>query len=372
MSGVRRVGLLFGGRSVEHEVSVISARGVAQALVEAGFECVPLGVTGAGRWLAPQRSREILDGDAARAEPAPDDDGARVAIDPGGADLLALHAGDAPQRLRIDAVFPLVHGWGGEDGRLQGALELSGVPYVGSGVTGSAVAMDKVVSKKVFAAHGLPITRWFALGRDEYAAGPQRAHARVADELGLPAFIKPANGGSSVGVSRVDSVEGLAAAFSAAFECDHQAIAEEGIDAHEVECAVLGNDDPQASGLGEILPSREFYDYAAKYLDGTSKLLIPAPLGSEAGAEVRRHAVAGFRALGLAGFARMDFLVERKSLRVFLNEANTLPGFTPISMFPKLWQAEGLSFAALVRRLVELGLERFGADRDLRTRWKDD
>lgn len=370
MSVPRRVGLLFGGRSVEHEVSVISARGVAIALREAGLACVPVGVTGEGLWLAPKRSGEILERGEKRVELASDDDGSRVAVEPGVARLLHLAPGSEARPLELDVVFPLVHGWGGEDGRLQGLLDLAGLPYVGAGVTGSAAAMDKIVAKRVFAAHGLPQTPWFGVRRDEYAAGPAATHARVADELGFPAFVKPANGGSSVGVSRVASAAGLASAFEEAFACDHHAVVEEGVDAREIECAVLGNDDPQASGLGEIIPSREFYDYAAKYLDGTSALAIPADLDRETSASVRRHAVAAFRALGLAGFARVDFLVDRGSGRPYVNEVNTLPGFTPISMFPKLWQAEGLPFPALVRRLVDLGLERWQAERSLRTRWR--
>lgn len=369
MKPARRIGLLFGGRSVEHEVSVVSARGVRVALHEAGFECSPLAVAGDGRWLGPERSLAILETDARRAEPGVPDDGARVAVDPGGQRLLRFEPGAEPRPIEVDVLFPLVHGWGGEDGRLQGALELAGIPYVGAGVTGSAAAMDKIVSKKICSAHGLPLARWLAVSRAEYRAAAAGYRARVAGELGYPAFVKPANGGSSVGVSRVGSPAELAAALDKAFAYDHSVVVEEGLDAREIECALLGNDEPQASGVGEILPSREFYDYAAKYLDGTSQLKIPAELDPAIAAVVRRHAVAAFRALGLAGLARVDFLVGRQDGVVYLNEANTLPGFTPISMFPKLWQAEGLSFPDLVRRLVELALERWTADRSLLTRF---
>jgi D-alanine-D-alanine ligase len=251
---------------------------------------------------------------------------------------------------------------------VQGLLDLVGLPFVGPGVTGSAVAMDKVVSKLLFAAAGLPLARWFAVVREEYFAAREAIHARVADELRFPAFIKPSNGGSSVGVSRVADRAALAAAFTEAFDYDHRVIAERGIDAREIECAVIGNNEPVASGVGEIVPSREFYDYAAKYLDGTSVLEIPARLDARTTGSVRQHALAAFRSLGLAGLARVDFLVDRHSLEVYLNEVNTLPGFTPISMFPKLWQAEGLAFPALVRRLVELAFERRDRDRELRTR----
>jgi len=367
-----RVGLMFGGRSVEHEVSVISARGVAGALDDAGLDVVPIGVTGKGRWLSPERSGQVLAGAERRAEPGADDDGSGVAVDPGAGRIVLLAPGAEPRPIAVDVVFPLIHGWGGEDGRLQGLLDLARIPYVGSGVTGSAMAMDKVASKKIFAAHDLPLPRWLSLDEDDYVAATEAAHARVVSEIGFPAFVKPVNGGSSVGVSRVTTEDGLAAAFSESFACDLHAIVEEGIDAREIECAVLGNDEPQASGSGEIVPSGEFYDYAAKYLDGTSELIIPANLDVETTETVRRHAVTAFRALGLAGLARVDFLVERDSGRVYLNEVNTLPGFTPISMFPKLWEASGLPFAELVRRLVDLAEERAAAEGELRTRWQGD
>jgi len=364
----QRVALLFGGASVEHEVSVVSARAVARALLDAGFDCLPIGITGEGRWLGPERSRQILDGAEERAEAGATGDAVGVAVDPGAGRFLRLVGAGEARPIEVDVVFPLVHGWGGEDGRIQGLLDLAGLPFVGPGVTGSAAAMDKVVSKALFAAAGLRLAPWFAVSRGEYAAAPQAVHGRVAGELGFPAFVKPVNGGSSVGVSRVADPDRLAGAFGEAFDYDHRVIAERGIDAREIECAVIGNDEPEASGVGEIVPSREFYDYAAKYLDDASKLLIPAPLDATTTATVRRQAVAAFRALGLAGLARVDFLVERESLAVHVNEVNTLPGFTPISMFPKLWQAEGLAFPSLVRRLVDLAVERRNADRRLRTR----
>jgi D-alanine-D-alanine ligase len=367
-----RVGLMFGGRSVEHEISVISARGVAGALVDAGLEVVPIGVTGEGRWLSPERSRDVLAGGEKRAEAGADDDGSGLAVDPGAGRIVMLAPGAEPRPIAVDVVFPLLHGWGGEDGRLQGLLDLARIPYVGAGVAGSAVAMDKVAAKKIFGAHDLPVPRWLSVRQDDYAAAKEAAHARVVREIGFPAFVKPVNGGSSVGVSRVTTADGLVAAFAESFACDHHTLVEEGIDAREIECAVLGNDEPQASGLGEIVPSGEFYDYAAKYLDGTSELIIPAKLDVETTETVRRHAVTAFRALGLAGLARVDFLVERESGRIYLNEVNTLPGFTPISMFPRLWQASGLPFAELVRRLVDLAEERAAAEGELRTRWRED
>jgi len=352
-----RVGVVFGGSSVEHEVSVVSARGV-QAGLEAGpHDFVPIGVTEDGLWLTPEASETILRDNRTRvvapsaAGPCP-----RLAIEPGRG-LVRFEAGKRHEPLEVDAVFPLIHGWGGEDGRIQGLLELAGVPYVGSGVLGSAIGMDKQISKLLFERCGIPVCPWRSFRGSEYRRDPAGTLAAVRDGLGLPVFVKPANGGSSVGVSRVDGPEGLPAAVEAALECDDKVVVEAGIDAREVECAVLGNESPEASVTGEIIPSREFYDYAAKYQDGTSELRIPTPIPPEVEHEIRRLAVQAFRHLSLEGFARVDFFVERGTSRIYLNEVNTLPGFTPISMFPKLWEASGLTYPRLVERLVMLGLE---------------
>jgi D-alanine-D-alanine ligase len=272
-----------------------------------------------------------------------------------------------PHPIELEVVFPLVHGWGGEDGRLQGALDLAGIPCVGAGVCGSAVGMDKVLTRQLCEAQGLPGVRWMVFHASTYVSAPETAHRRIAAELGFPVFVKPSNGGSSVGVTRVAKASGLPAAMDEAFDCDATVLVEEGVDAREIECAVLGNEQPEASVLGEIVPSREFYDYAAKYLDGTSELKIPAPLDGETTEAVRAHAVSAFRCLGLSGMARVDFLVARSSGRVYLNEVNTLPGFTSISMFPKLWEASGLAYPELVRRLVDLALERWRSERAHRT-----
>jgi len=363
MSGTLRVGLLFGGRSVEHEVSVQSARGVAAAMRSTALQCVPLAVTTEGHWLSPSASRALLDGGATRVEASAATSGAgRVAIEPAGRRLLLLASDRPPEPLEIDVLFPLVHGWGGEDGRLQGALDLAGVPYVGAGVLGSAVGMDKSATKRLWQAHGLPVGPWLAVSRADGRSRPDAVEARIVDTLGLPLFVKPANGGSSVGISRVAERSGLREALELAFAHDREAVIERAIDAREIECAVLGNDDPQASGLGEIVPSREFYDYAAKYLDGTSRLLIPAELDAVTSERMRELALAAYRALKLQGFARIDFLLDRVDGTPYLNEANTLPGFTSISMFPKLWEAAGLAYPALIEQLVELALEREGCD----------
>jgi len=359
----RRVGLLFGGRSVEHEVSVDSARSVAAAMRDSRLECVPIGVTGDGRWLSPELSRDYLDGDAARVEPSSEqDDGARIVIDPGGGRLLVLGREAQCRPLELDVVFPLIHGWSGEDGRVQGALELAGIPYVGAGVCGSALAMDKALARQLTDHQGLPSVRWMAFDAWSYRRAPDAAHRRVTVELKLPVFVKPANGGSSVGISRVDSEADLPAAMRKAFELDGKVLVEQGLDAREIECAVLGNEQPEASVLGEIIPSREFYDYEAKYGDATSELKIPADLEPEVTRTIRAHALSAFGCLSLTGLARVDFLVDRSSGQVHLNEVNSLPGFTSISMFPKLWEATGLPFPSLVERLVDLALQRRGVE----------
>ncbi len=365
-----RVGLLFGGASVEHEVSVVSARGVAAGLDPARFDCVALAVTGDGRWLSPEASARILGSERARAEVSPaDDDGVRLVVDPGGG-LLAVAPDGPAVPVAVDVIFPVLHGWGGEDGRLQGALELAGIPCVGAGVLGSAAGMDKEATKSIFEARGLPVGPWRALRAARYASDPEGSRGRLAADLGFPMFVKPANGGSSVGISKVKSPAELDRAIRDALECDRKVVVEAALDAREIECAVLGNDDPLASRPGEIVPSREFYDYAAKYLDGKSELRIPAPLDGTTEATVRSLAVEAFLALDLAGMARVDFFVDRRSGGVFLNEANTLPGFTPISMYPKLWEASGVPYPELLDRLVRLALDRAAASSERATRWR--
>jgi D-alanine-D-alanine ligase len=365
-----RVGLLFGGGSVEHEVSLSSARAVGAAIRAAGLDCVPIAVTGDGRWLPPAESQRVLDSAAERVEtPEPGSAIGRLGVDPGRG-LVRLEPGAPPAPLEVDIVFPLWHGRTGEDGRLQGLLDVAGLPYVGAGVTGSAAGMDKVVAKRLFAARGLPGAPWIACDRRSFERDPSAVTARIGSELEAPWFVKPANGGSSVGVTKVAREQALRSALVEAFAYDHQALVETGIPAREIECAVLGNDEPEASIVGEVVPAREFYDYAAKYLDGASELKIPAPIPPATAEAVRGHSLEAFRALGLAGLARVDFLLDRRDGQVYLNEVNTLPGFTAISMFPKLWEASGLSFPRLVQRLVDLARERWQADQGLRTRWE--
>lgn len=355
-----RVGLLFGGASVEHEVSLVSARGVAAALDPARFEVVPIAVTGEGRWLLPEISAALLASGATRAHAEGD---ARLLVDPGFGGLARAEPGRPVTPVALDVVFSVVHGWGGEDGRIQGLLDLAGIPCVGAGVLGSAVGMDKQVAKALFQERGLPVGPWLVLSREDWERDPAAEERRLIGSLGLPLFTKPANGGSSVGISKVRSEAELRGALEAAFVHDRKVVAEKGLDVREIECAVLGNERPSVSVCGEIVPSGEFYDYASKYEDGTSRLMIPAPIDAPLAERIRGLAVEAFRALDLAGMARVDFFLERGTDRVFLNEVNTLPGFTPISMYPKLWEASGVAYAELLGRLIDLARERWEAER---------
>ncbi len=374
MTAPVRVGLLFGGRSVEHEVSVTSAREVADAMRGAGIAYVPIAVTGDGSWLAPAASEACLKGDAPRVDSEPIDDPCSVLIDSGRGCLVSLGTDGTSESFRVDVVFPLIHGWGGEDGRLQGALELARIPYVGSGVLGSALAMDKALAKTILERHGLPGVPWISATRDAYSADPAALQDSIRRQIGFPVFVKPANGGSSVGISRVNEASALSAALDEAFACDLKVVVEAGVvDAREIECAVLGNAEPEvAEVVGEIVPHGEFYDYDAKYVDDRSQLHIPAPIDAETRSAVRDYAGRAYRALDLRGLARIDFLIDRGTGRIYLNEANTLPGFTPISMFPKLWEASGLPYSRLIERLIELALDYRDAESGLRTAREED
>jgi D-alanine-D-alanine ligase len=367
MTARLRVGLLFGGASVEHEVSIISARGVASAIDPDRFETVPLAVSGDGRWLTPDASARILSSKAGRVDATATGD-ARLLVDPGAGGLVRVARDGEAAPVPVDVVFSVVHGWGGEDGRIQGLLDLAGIPCVGAGVLGSAVGMDKQIAKALFQDSGLPVGPWRSVRRREWERARSVVEAQLVEVLGLPMFVKPANGGSSVGISKVRRAADVGEALTTAFAHDLKAVVERGLEVREIECAVLGNESPEASVVGEIVPSGEFYDYASKYEDGTSKLLIPAPLSSDAASEIRALAVEAFRVLDLTGMARVDFFLEKGSGRIFLNEVNTLPGFTPISMYPKLWEATGLSYRGLLTRLIDLAIARAADERRRATR----
>ena len=344
-----RVGVLFGGRSSEHEVSLASARNVMEALRQAGHEVVPIGITPEGRWLPQPDAWVRLSARAQGALPAP--------VGEPTAALLPVAA--AEQSLGIvDVIFPVLHGPYGEDGTVQGLLEMANVPYVGSGVLASAVAMDKAVARQLFAQHGLPQVRYRTVMRRRWQTAKDVVVAEIEADLSYPLFVKPANMGSSVGVSKARSREQLVAALDVAAHFDRKLLVEEAVPhAREIEVSVLGNEAPVASIAGEIIPANEFYDYNAKYENEGSRLLIPAPIDDVMMAAVRDYAVRAFQALDCAGLARVDFLVDGESGAIYLNEINTMPGFTRISMYPKLWEATGVPYPELVDRLLTLAVE---------------
>jgi D-alanine-D-alanine ligase len=377
-----RVGILFGGRSGEHEVSLLSAASVLRAIDRDKFDVTPIGITREGRWLAATDANQLLNGDigaGSRGLRAGDPDatpGAKL-LHEGIPTLLAPVPGpQGPEGKAIDVVFPVLHGTFGEDGTIQGLFELAGIAYVGSGVLGSAAGMDKDVMKRLFVEAGLPIVKHVTLLRADWEKNPRKAVAQVEKSLRYPVFVKPANMGSSVGISKAHDRKELGPALTLAAKYDRKLVVEQGVGgrkarAREFEVAVLGNDDPKASVVGEIVPGKEFYDYEAKYLSEGSVPVIPAKLSRSETRKIREMAVAAFRACDLAGLARVDFLMEPNGKqRIFVNEVNTMPGFTQISMYPKLWEASGLSYTGLITRLIELALER-QAEKDKTTYSRD-
>ena len=350
-----RLAILYGGRSAEHQVSVVSARSVMEALDPDRFEVVPIAITRDGAWLLPDRSPLELtaaDGALPEVEAA----GKEVAVRP---ERGLAEAGSGP----VDVVFPILHGPFGEDGTVQGLFELADLPYVGSGVLASALAMDKAMAKVVLAQAGLPQAPYLVVPERDWRADPDRVAAEVEGRLAYPVFTKPARLGSSIGITKVKTPDALAAGLAAAFAHDTKALVEQGVAARELECGVLGNDAPEASVVGEVVPGHEFYDFEAKYLDESLKLEIPAPVPAAVRDRVRELSLRAFQALDCEGFARVDFFYEEATGRVLLNEVNTIPGFTPKSMFPMLWAASGLAYPDLVARLVDLAVERHAARR---------
>jgi D-alanine-D-alanine ligase len=384
-----RVGILFGGRSGEHEVSLLSAASVLNAIDKTKYEVVPIGITKDGRWLTAEHAERLLRGDA--------DEGARTpqttlrAGDPEatlGAAVLATGESvvvppeparrgvglspfqtDANLRrasdraINVDVIFPVLHGTFGEDGTIQGLLELADLAYVGAGVLGSSAGMDKDVMKSLFRAAGLPIVKHVTVLRSQFEREMKKVQKQVESKLKYPVFVKPANLGSSVGISKAHDRKELGPALAEAAKFDRKIVIEEGVGgkknkAREIECAVLGNDDPKASIAGEIIPCKEFYDYDAKYLVEGSEPVIPAKLSKSEMKTVQKLAIAAFQAVDCTGLARVDFLMDPKSRKILVNEINTMPGFTAISMYPKLWDATGVSYPELIDRLIQLGIER--------------
>lgn len=355
-----RVGVVFGGRSGEHEVSLMSARSVMDALDKSKYQVIPMGITREGKWLTagdPMRELQRLLEQPREVQPSQEICPSRAVQLQRDRRELVPGAGEAGIPC-VDVVFPVLHGPYGEDGTVQGLLELANIPYVGAGVLGSALAMDKPAMKDVFRAEGLPVADWVPVMRWDWEEHPREVAHRLEERIGYPCFVKPANLGSSVGVTKVHEAAELAPALNLAASYDRKLLVEQAINAREFELSVLGNDHPVASVPGEVVPRREFYDYVAKYEDEDTQLLVPADLPSEKAAELQDLAVRAFVALDCAGMARADFLLDRDTSKVYINELNTIPGFTSVSMYPKLWVASGLPYPELLDRLIHLALER--------------
>jgi D-alanine-D-alanine ligase len=381
-----RVGILFGGRSGEHEVSLLSAASVLNAIDKDKYEVVPIGITKDGRWLTAEHAENLLTGklvleprnlragDPETTSPAavlargesvvvpPEPVHRQSGLVPFQTDV-ALTRRASDRAINVDVIFPVLHGTFGEDGTIQGLLELADIPYVGAGVLGSAAGMDKDIMKSLFIAAGIPIVKHVTILRGAWANDPKKVQKLVESKLIYPVFVKPANLGSSVGISKAHNRKELGPAIEEAAKFDRKIVIEQGVGgkkekAREIECSVLGNDEPVASVPGEIVPGKEFYDYTAKYVDEGSQLIIPAKLTKAETKKVQELAVAAFQAVDCSGLARVDFLMDPKTGKIFLNEINTMPGFTSISMYPKLWAASGLDYADLIDRLIQLGIER--------------
>ncbi len=352
-----RVGVIFGGQSGEHEISLLSAQSVMRTMNKDKYEIVPIGITAEGHWLLGGDPLQVLTGGQMTMPkllggPLPHRASGEVSR------TLSLDArrSSAPP---VDVIFPVLHGPMGEDGTVQGLLELTDIPYVGAGVTASAVGMDKAVMKDVFCAHGLPVVPYRVFLRREWERDPATVMARIEAEIGFPCFVKPANLGSSVGITKVHDALELDAALAEAASYDRKLLIEWAVpQAREIECSVLGNDDPIASVPGEVKPGREFYDYEAKYFDARTQLIVPAPLPDELTMRVRELAIRAFKAIDCAGMARVDFLLASGTGDLYLSEINTIPGFTAVSMYPRMWEASGLAYSELIDRLIELALER--------------
>src|SRR2546429_3655037 len=349
-----RIGVLFGGRATEHEVSILSAQSIIGAMDPQRFEPVPLYIDKNGRWLVGASFTRLV------GEDAP---GKYVYLPPDPTQHSLVPAQDGiglpPSLPPLDVIFPVFHGLNGEDGTIQGVLELANIPYVGAGVLGSALGLDKIYMKRAFAAAGLPIVDYLPITRRQYEQDPPAFIALVEERLGYPCFSKFANSGSSVGTTKAHNRSELVAGLRLAASFDRKLLVERAVEARELEVSVLGNDEPQASVVGEVVPAHEFYDYEAKYLDEGSRLLIPAPIDAGVAEEVRTLAAPAFQSVDGAGMGPVGFFMQRTTRHILLNELDTIPGFTRISMYPKLWEASGLSYPSLIERLVDLAIERF-------------
>jgi D-alanine-D-alanine ligase len=360
-----RVGVLFGGRSAEHEVSLVSAASVINALDKNKYDIIPIGITPEGQWLSSANALALLK-EKSGVENLPEH---LIVPDPRRQGLVGIHNASSPNEVQpLDVLFPVLHGTYGEDGTIQGLFELADVAYVGAGVLGSTVGMDKVIQKQLLDNAGVRVAPYIAFLMPEFEANGKRIIGLIEKKLRYPCFVKPANTGSSVGISKAHGRKELIAAIRLASQYDRKILIEKSIEkAREIECGVLGNDSPVASVPGEIISSNEFYDYDAKYVDGKSTAIIPAKFSKTVTKKIQQIATDAFRILDCAGMARVDFLVQRHGEKIYLNEINTIPGFTSISMYPKLWEATGLKYSDLLDRLIELALERHAAKQKLKT-----
>jgi len=359
-----RVGVLFGGRSAEHEVSLVSASSIIEALDRKKYVVFPIGITPEGRWLSSKDAIKLLK-EKSSVESLPEH---LILPDPRKQGLVEINTSGVAEIQNIDVVFPVMHGTFGEDGTVQGLLELAGVPYVGAGVLGSAVGMDKMIQKLVLEASRIRVAQGLSFLISEFEEGQKKIVVRIEEELQYPCFVKPSNTGSSIGISKAHDRKELIDAVALAGQYDRKIIVEKSIEkAREIECGVIGNDKPAASVLGEIIPSNEFYDYDAKYVDGKSTSIIPADIPKWAVRKIQYIACKAFKVLDCSGMARVDFLVQGNGSKIFLNEINTIPGFTSISMFPKLWEASGLSYPDLLDKVIQLAIERHRAKSTLKT-----
>lgn len=361
-----RVGVLFGGRSAEHEVSLVSAASIIAALDKEKYEVFPIGITPEGRWISTPDALSLLKGKAS-LDNLPEH---LILPDPRRRGLVSINDYSKRETQGIDVVFPVIHGTFGEDGTVQGLFDLADVPYVGAGVLGSAVGMDKVIQKQILETAKIRVAAGISFLAPEFERDQQKLVSRIEQELQYPCFVKPANMGSSVGISKAHDRQQLIDAVALAAQYDRKILVEKSVEnAREIEVSVLGNDDPKASVPGEILPSNEFYDYDAKYVDGKSRAVIPAKLPTWATKKLQYIACKAFMVLDCAGMARVDFLVQGDGSKIYLNELNTIPGFTSISMFPKLWEASGLPYSQLLDELIRLAIDRHGAKSKLKTKY---
>ncbi len=355
MGDKKRVAIIFGGQSSEHEVSRFSAEAVLRNIDTERFDIAMIGITKDGRWLSYDDPIGLIGTGEWQALAESRQKSQQVLLTAGS----ALAEAERDNK-KIDVVFPVLHGCNGEDGTIQGLFEMAGIPYVGCGVLGSALGMDKAYAKIVFEKEGLPQGKYLVYNRKQIGSEYEKIVCDIEHEMSFPCFVKPSNAGSSVGVSKVHDTSELEAALKLAARYDRRILVEEFIDGHEVECAVLGNDDPIASTVGEVVPCNEFYDYQAKYLRGdSSEIIIPANLSADIIEKIKKYSVRAFKALDCSGLSRVDFFVRKATNEVIINEINTMPGFTPISMYSKLWAASGVPYSKLIERLIELALERF-------------